>query len=144
VSGETGELKGLRFECTQCGACCTNHGDYAHVYLNPEEVGALARHVGLSVRAFRRKYTFVDEYGWTQLVFTGPSCVFLDEETQRCKVYAARPVQCSTFPFWRSLIEGGRWTKEAGRICEGVGRGPLHTIDEAEERMVAFEEAEED
>ncbi len=138
------QKRGLRFECTQCGECCTNRGDYAHVYLNPDEVRALASFLGLTVRAFKGKYTFVDEYGWTQLVFSGPSCVFLDPETRRCRVYPARPTQCSTFPFWRSLVKDGEWTDEATRTCEGVGLGRLYSIEEAEEKMVAFEEAEED
>ena len=33
---------GLRFKCTQCGACCTARGEYAHVYLNPDEARELA------------------------------------------------------------------------------------------------------
>ena len=112
--------------------------------MNPDEVRALAALHELSVREFRRRYTFVDEYGWTQLLFSGPDCVFLDPDTRACRVYPARPVQCSTFPFWRSLVEDGEWTEEARRICEGVGSGRLYTIEEAEERMVEFEEAEED
>ena len=27
-------LSDLRFECTQCGKCCTNQVEYAHVYVN--------------------------------------------------------------------------------------------------------------
>ena len=32
--------EGLRFECSQCGNCCRNHGEYGYVYLMPPEVTA--------------------------------------------------------------------------------------------------------
>ena len=38
---------GLRFECTQCGNCCKNHGDYAFVYLSPSDVAAIAAYLKL-------------------------------------------------------------------------------------------------
>ena len=136
------ESGGLRFECTQCGECCTNRGDYAHVYASDEEVRGLAKLLGLSVRDFRSEYTFEDEYGWTQLAFRGDQCVFL--EGNRCRVYSARPTQCWTFPFWRALVKNGEWTPEARELCEGVDRGRRYSHAEAEELMVAFERSEED
>ncbi len=132
-----------RFECTKCGLCCTNRGEYAHVYLNDDEVRALAAYLGLAPRAFRRSYTFRDEYGWTQLKFDGDACVFLDAETNACGVYAVRPIQCATFPFWRDLLKDGEWTEEARALCEGVGRGRAWGADEVEARMRAFEQSEE-
>ena len=138
------EGPGLRFECTQCGKCCTFRDEYAHVYLNRLEVKALAEHLELEVRAFRRRYTFTDEYGWTQLRTAGERCVFLDADTGRCLVYPARPTQCRTFPFWRDLVEDGEWTEEAVRICEGVGRGRLYGPEEVFARMLEQESSEED
>ena len=136
---------GLRFECTQCGKCCTARGEYAYVYLSPEEARAIAHHLGLRVREFKRKYTFVDEYGWTQLRFETERCVFLDPETQGCTIYAARPTQCRTFPFWRDMIgPDGRWTDDARELCEGLGRGPTWPRREVEARIEAFEASEEE
>ena len=43
---------GLRFECTACGKCCTNHGEFSAVYANREEREALARHFGLTREEF--------------------------------------------------------------------------------------------
>ena len=133
---------GLRFECTQCGACCTNRGEYAYVYVEPDEVRVLAKLLGRSEGDFRSEYTFVDEYGWTQLAFRSDHCVFL--RGNRCSVYAARPTQCRTFPFWRSLVSGGEWTPEAQELCEGVGRGRSYDPVEVEERMLAFELSDEE
>ena len=134
---------GLRFECTGCGACCTARGEYAHVYLNPDEVEALAEEVGVTPRTFRRRYTFVDEYGYTQLRFEDSTCVFLERGTLRCTVYGARPTQCRTFPFWRDLVRDGAFTPEAGALCEGIGRGPVHPLNDVEARMLEMELADE-
>lgn len=137
-------MSALRFECTQCGKCCTRHDEYAHVYLNRDEVAALARHLGLSVSEFRRRHTFRDEYGWTQLEFSGDHCVFLDPGTGHCGVYEARPTQCRTFPFWRDHVIDGNWSAEVAAMCEGIGRGRLYSIEEAEVRIAEMEASEED
>ena len=44
---------GLRFECSQCGDCCT--GAPGFVWVNREEIVALAAEVGLEVDEFERK-----------------------------------------------------------------------------------------
>lgn len=117
----------LKFECTKCGKCCTRRSTYAYVYLNREEARALARFLGMSERELRRRYTFVDADGWTQLRFIGDACPFLDRLSGSCTVYAARPLQCHTFPFWTELIgKNGRWTEQARTLCEGVGQGREH------------------
>ena len=139
----TSRARGLRFECTKCGHCCTNRGEYAHVYVSDEEVDDLAACLDVIRGQFKRRYTFVDEYGWRQLRFTNDRCVFLDD-AGRCGVYGARPVQCRTFPFWRELVKDGQWTAEARSLCEGVGRGRLYSIEEAEVLMHVFEESDED
>jgi uncharacterized protein len=129
---------GLRFECTVCGHCCTRRGEYGYVYLNDREVVAMAHHLGLLPMEFRRRYTFEDEYGWTQVVLED-RCVFLDPESNRCGVYPVRPTQCRTFPFWRDLVADGEWTPEARELCEGVGRGPLHQIEDVAPLMQEME-----
>ena len=134
---------GLRFECTQCGQCCTARGEYAHVYLNPGEARELADELKLPLREFRRRYTFKDEYGYTQLRFPDSTCVFLERGTNRCTVYESRPTQCRTFPFWRDLVADGRWTEDARALCEGIGRGPAHRPEDVEVRMREMELADE-
>ena len=82
---------GLRFECTQCGLCCTVRGEYACVYINEHECGQLAEFLGSNPKEFKRRFTFVDDQGWRQLNFRQGRCVFLDAD-ERCGVYAARPL----------------------------------------------------
>jgi len=134
---------GLRFECTGCGRCCTNQVEYSHVYVNDRESKAMARLKGLSLREFEKLYTFTDEYGWTQLTLAENRCVFLGADDS-CGVYAARPTQCRTFPFWREFVDVGEWTDEVRQLCEGVGQGRLYSIEEADVLMVAMEESDRD
>ena len=98
----------LRFECTACGACCTQRGGYAHVYVNDAEVGALAALLDMTPAKLRRRYTFVDELGWRQLRFRDGACTFLDPATKRCTVYCpasganSRSISASLIPSLRS------------------------------------------
>ena len=133
---------GLLFECTECGECCSNHGQYAHVYLTLAEVRVLAELLETPIRVFRSRYTFVDADGWIQLRGSHERCVFLDPKSLRCTVYSARPIQCRTFPFWRDLVKDGAWTSEARSLCEGVGRGRRYTEAEAEMLMTAMAESD--
>jgi len=133
---------GLCFECTGCGDCCTNRGEYAYVYVNREEARQIAAHLGITTRSFQRRYTFRDEDGFRQIKVDAHACVFFDAETRGCRVYPARPAQCRTFPFWPELIRRGRFTTEARRLCEGVGRGPRHSLEHAHTQMAELAEAE--
>jgi hypothetical protein len=69
---------GLRFECTQCGNCCRNHGDYTHVYLAPHDVQAIAAYLRLSREEFLARHCTLDE-GWVTLRTDAPAC-----PVQRC------------------------------------------------------------
>ena len=94
---------GLRFECTQCGDCCT--GAPGYVWVNADEIKALAATVGVSVEEFEAK--FVRQLGKRKslIEYENGDCVFFDGKTRKCKVYGARPRQCKTWPFWDSNIE---------------------------------------
>ena len=135
--------RGLRFECTQCGKCCWTRGQYSHVYLTKQDLASLAAAVGLSVAETRRRYTFRDENGWTELDFSEGRCVMLDAKTNLCTVYESRPTQCRTFPFWPEMIRRGKWAAEAKRICEGVDNGRVVPAAEVAERLAAQRRADE-
>jgi hypothetical protein len=53
-------------------------------------------------------------------------------------------VQCRTFPFWRDFVEDGKWTADVRDLCEGVGRGPSWSRDEAERLMIEMEGSDSD
>ena len=112
----------LRFSCTRCGRCCATAGDY-YVYLNDEESERIRACLQLSRGWFRRRYLQRLDDG-DQVLASGPDarCIFLDAGGQ-CRVYAARPVQCRTYPFWPELVGSGTaWIREA-RSCEGINQG---------------------
>ena len=112
----------LRFSCTQCGQCCATAGDY-YVYLTDEESERIRTHLQLSRSWFRRRYLQRIEDG-EQVLVSGPDerCIFLNADG-KCRVYAVRPVQCRTYPFWPELVgTAAAWNREARR-CEGISRG---------------------
>lgn len=136
---------GLRFECTQCGKCCT--GGPGVVRVSNEEITALAEHLGISRQQFAaqfvrpfppdaldedgRPYPGSDSPGNPLLSLTETadhSCIFFADG--RCTVYPVRPSQCRTFPFWmKNLRNEAAWQRVA-RSCPGIGRGPLRNREE--------------
>lgn len=125
---------GVRFECTQCGACCRGPG---YTLVSLEEQKVLAAHLNISLEQFREYYTTLVEGGRRILKDSphGEYCTFLDSETNQCSVHEARPQQCRTFPFWRHHFESeGNWGL-LGQQCEGVGRGQLFTEEDILRRL---------
>ncbi|UCE85316.1 MAG: YkgJ family cysteine cluster protein [Deltaproteobacteria bacterium] len=108
---------GLRFACTECGACCT--GGAGYTWVGEADAARLAAQRGLSLDAFGRRYLrrVGERYALLEDRRTG-DCVFL--ERGRCSVYAARPAQCRAYPFWpRNLASREAWNA-AARECEGI------------------------
>lgn len=57
----------------------------------------------------------IHTYGWMLRRKINGDCIFLEKDTNRCRVYPVRPMLCSTYPFY---IEGLKlYTCE----CEGLG-----------------------
>lgn len=122
--------KGLRFECTRCGNCCRNHGEYSRVYVSEAEAEAIASHLGTSKVAFLEEHCEVED-GWTVLKLGEPQCRFLSAEGT-CDIYPVRPVQCSTWPFWHENLEPKVWNGPVAEICPGLGQGELVPLEEIE------------
>jgi uncharacterized protein len=126
--------KGLRFECTACGECCrSRHGKPSWVYVTLDERRRLARHFKLRTGAFTRRYCERNSSGFYHLREPSSDCQFLDGA--RCTVYAARPGQCRTFPFWREHMTPAVWNGALARECPGIGRGRVWTREEIEVRL---------
>jgi Fe-S-cluster containining protein len=121
---------GLRFKCTACGDCCT--GAPGFVWVNKNDVTALAAEVGLSEAEFEAQY--VREIGVRKSLneYDNGDCIFFDGKTRKCKVYAARPRQCRTWPFWDSNLRTPEAWAETCRVCPGSGTGRLYQLEEIE------------
>jgi Fe-S-cluster containining protein len=114
---------GLRFQCTQCGDCCT--GAPGYVWVNQEEIEALAREIGLAPDEFERKYVRRVGIRRSLVEFSNGDCVFFDGEKRKCTVYTARPRQCRTWPFWHSNVRSPEDWEHTCQVCPGSGTGPL-------------------
>ena len=128
---------GLRFECTQCGNCCS--GPPGAVWFDLDEAEAMARAVGVSLDAFLERYTRRIGARRSLKELAGPrgfDCVFLDRDskpgTARCSIYKARPRQCRTWPWWPEVVETPEsWAETKRRTpCPGMDSGPVHPLVE--------------
>jgi len=124
---------GLRFACTQCGRCCG--GGPGTIRVNDEEIGALAMMLGLADAAFRERYTRRLRGGDISLIERGNhDCIFYDAKIG-CTVYAHRPRQCRTWPFWQSLVHSPEAWADQTQNCPGLNSGRLHTSEEIAEMI---------
>lgn len=119
---------GLHFECTQCGGCCT--GAPGLVRVSTEELKAITALLDTN-QADLIKAGIVERFEEAYRLYESPddgSCVFFKDN--RCQIYAARPLQCRTWPFWLENIRSEQKWREAARHCLGIGRGRLFSKEE--------------
>ena len=112
---------GLKFQCTQCGRCCG--GAPGYIWMAPAEVRSAAKAVGLDVADFQAMYLAEYPQGLSLREMANGDCCLL--QGGRCRIYAARPVQCRSWPFWRSNLASPTSWSEAAQRCPGIGRGRL-------------------
>lgn len=124
---------GLAFSCTGCGKCCKVDGD---VWLAPEEVEKTMDHLGYdhgdasSAEEFRKAYVRAEvtpsdgdaSRSWMCLKREEGGCVFLDP-LGKCSIYDVRPVQCSTYPFWPSLLKNREAWEEESVLPDDISIG---------------------
>ena len=102
---------GLKFQCTQCGDCCT--GAPGYVWVNKEEIEALAALLKLDVEEFEKRYVRRVGIRKSLVEFPNGDCIFFHSESRTCQVYQARPRQCRTWPFWNSnLASPEAWQRQ--------------------------------
>ncbi len=128
--------KGLKFSCSECGNCCTGFSGF--VWVNKEEMEGLAQILELDFEEFQRLYTRKIGIRYSLKEFPNGSCVFFDEDTRKCQVYAGRPRQCRTWPFWESNLRTEQEWNRTCEVCPGSGTGRLYQLAEIENRRSAF------
>ncbi len=127
--------KGLDFECTRCSKCCRH--DPGYVFLSKKDVERLSSLLKIDSKSFLEKYcktVNLGGFGRISLIEkSNNDCVFWDNGG--CTVYASRPLQCVTYPFWSSALNSREDWDALGRNCPGVNRGRHYTAEEIEERL---------
>ncbi len=108
---------GVRFRCTGCGRCC--EGPEGYVWLELSDIERLAGHLDMDRFAFTRTYVRRVHREFALIDQPNGDCVFY-RRGEGCTVYAARPRQCRTFPFWPEIVRSERSWRAAARNCPGI------------------------
>jgi Fe-S-cluster containining protein len=145
--GEPFYADGLRFTCTRCSYCC--RGESGYVFLSKGDLGRLLRRLSLDFKTFFREYCILVDTGEGMSLSLREVARAPGRATSRavhdcvlwgsggCSVYGDRPIQCSTYPFWGSVVESrASWREEAGS-CPGMDSGELRSRAYIEERLLA-------
>ena len=128
---------GLRFQCTQCGNCCT--GPPGAVWFTPEEGRAMAAELKISEETFLAEYARPLSDGMSLIereTKHGFDCIFLDRTTVPgkaiCSLYVSRPHQCRTWPFWSENLRSKAVWEKMKEItpCPGMNVGGFVSADE--------------
>jgi hypothetical protein len=119
---------GLRFECTQCGDCCT--GAPGHVWVNQDEIAAMAETLGIPAAEFEEVHVRNVGVRKSLREHENGDCVLFDATSRRCTVYATRPRQCRTWPFWESNIKSPDTWRDTCQACPGCGKGEVVSVEE--------------
>jgi Fe-S-cluster containining protein len=138
--GEKFYADGLFFSCHGCSSCC--RGAPGFVFLSVSDVKRLLARLSIDFPAFFRKYCITVDTGMgiaislaekTGKEADSQDCVFWDESG--CAVYEGRPIQCSTYPFWASIMnDRASWLGE-GAECSGIGSGEWRDKSYIEEKL---------
>jgi len=128
----------LRFECQKgCTACCETKG---FVYLSESDSAKAAAFLGMSQRAFERKYVYRTRNHIRLRKPPRKQCPFL--ESWGCSIHPAKPTQCRLFPFWPELVERRAAWEQASLRCPGIGKGELiqigTAVETANEMRIAY------
>ncbi|KPL00407.1 MAG: hypothetical protein AMK75_05315 [Planctomycetes bacterium SM23_65] len=116
---------GIHFECQRCGRCC--RGEPGYVWVTTDEIRRMAEHLGIPATEFVERYVRRQGTRLSLKEHENGDCVFWKED---CVVYACRPAQCRSFPFWAHALKSKGAFKAVSRGCPGVGKGRLYTVED--------------
>ena len=128
--------QGLHFSCKRCSSCCRY--DSGFVYLCEKDLEKLSTELGMDRNAF------VDTYCRWVVNVNGKEALSLRERSNKdcilwdsgCLVYLSRPLQCSSFPFWESIVCSDQTWNIAACTCPGMNCGETHSERTIEEHLI--------
>lgn len=129
---------GLQFSCKRCSRCCGTSPGF--VYLSKRDLLSLCEFFKLTVKQFVETYCrWADYYGGTTVLALQEQknydCILWNNG---CTAYEARPVQCSTYPFWTWMIKDAETWNECAEDCPGMNQGSVHSEQEITEASSAY------
>jgi uncharacterized protein len=127
----------MRFQCQPgCIRCCNQRGE---VYVTRDDIARLAAYLRLSRAEFRRRYICGEPPLLRFRKQRHKECPFLLADG--CSVHPAKPLQCSSFPFWPEILESAAGHLQAAAYCPGLNCGPLVSLKLAQEVSGQVKEA---
>jgi uncharacterized protein len=107
-----------------------------YVYLTGEDLRRAAAFLGLSKRAFERRYIYRTRHLLRLRKPRESQCHFL--RNGGCAIHPAKPTQCRTFPFWPEHLGTRNGWREVKKCCPGIGQGdivPLQAVQRLANEM---------
>ena len=131
--------EGLRFECSQCGNCCT--GSPGYVWVTTDDMERIADFLKMNFDDFTRKFVRRVGMRFSLLEKFNYDCTFLKRENGKsmCMIYSVRPMQCRTWPFWDDNLKSPAHWERASYTCPGMcaADGKKFELAEIEKRRTA-------
>ena len=119
---------GLHFTCTRCGRCCT--GAPGYVWLDKKEIQRIARFLRMPAEEFQKQFCRRVFVRVSLVERANGDCVFFTPAG--CRIYQVRPLQCTSFPFWKQSLKSRADWEALKQRCPGVGEGRLYSPEEIE------------
>ena len=110
---------GVRFRCTDCGACCT--GAPGRVRISEEELEAVSEFRNESLSALRNRVTYEQQGTLLLKERDNGDCVFFEDG--RCSIHPVKPTQCRLYPFWFQNVRSEEAWRKTCAECPGIGQG---------------------
>jgi len=128
MTGTPFYASGLKFSCKRCSSCCRY--DAGYVFLSENDLKKLIAELKMDRNSLIKTYC-----RWVTDSKKGKEFLSLREKSNKdcilwdsgCLVYMARPVQCSAFPFWKSIVASTQAWQIAATGCPGMNTGEMHS-----------------
>jgi uncharacterized protein len=127
---------GLHFSCRACSTCCRH--DPGFVFLTRNDVDALTTALETSYDDFVLLYCrWIPSDGGKEVLClkerANYDCILW--KNVGCSVYASRPIQCRTFPFWQSVLASRAAWDATASDCPGMNDGEFRGPEEIEQAI---------
>ena len=131
---------GLKFTCKRCSFCCGHSPGF--VYLSKSDLERLCAYFKMTAPDFAQKYCRWANY------YHGDTVLALQEQKNYdcilwkdgCTAYQARPLQCSTYPFWSWMVKDQATWNEVAQDCPGMNSGQLWPKDYIDKTSTAYDQ----